>query len=161
MHVKPKDCLLPLTWWTFHEVWFFNIYFVMWQNFEILGSQIKVEWIINIVGVLTSLWCCTPKVENLNLLIKGQIAHQKGSPLMIFLQMKQISLMKIIVCWKQMVISMFMTLNDGMLINILPYFWKLNNFVMWLFPFCVMMNGFFTMGVGWCLFVFWQVSKRG
>jgi hypothetical protein len=81
-------------------------------------------------------------------LIKGQIAHQKGSPLMIFLQMKQISLMKIIVCWKQLVISMFMTLNDGMLINILPYFWKLNNFVMWLFPFCVMMNGFFTMGVG-------------
>jgi hypothetical protein len=66
-----------------------------------------------------------------------------------------------ILCWMQLAISMFMTLNDGMLINMLPYFWKLNNFVMRLFPFCVMTNGFFTMGVGWCLFVFWQVRKRG
>jgi hypothetical protein len=45
---------------------FFNFYFVMWRILEILGSQIKVGWIINIVGVLTSLWCCTPKVENLS-----------------------------------------------------------------------------------------------
>jgi hypothetical protein len=38
LHVKPKHCLLPLTWWKSHELQFPNISFITRQIFEIPGS---------------------------------------------------------------------------------------------------------------------------
>ncbi len=38
LHVKPKHCLLPLTWWKSHELQFPNISFIARQILEILGS---------------------------------------------------------------------------------------------------------------------------
>jgi hypothetical protein len=53
--------------------------------------------------------------------MQEQIAHKKGSPLMIFLWKKQISLMKMIHWWMLLIISMLiMNWNDGwMFMNIL------------------------------------------
>ncbi len=69
LHVKLEIYLLPLTRWNSHEIWFPNISFVAWQFFWIPKSQIEIEQIFNIVGMLTSLWHCKLGVENLNKLV--------------------------------------------------------------------------------------------
>lgn len=46
-----------------------NINICCMSNPWYLGSQIKIEWIFNIVKVLTSLWRCKLAVENLNKLV--------------------------------------------------------------------------------------------
>jgi hypothetical protein len=53
LHVKPKDCALHFIWWQLRETRFPNVSFVAWQILGILGSEIEIEQIFNIVGVLT------------------------------------------------------------------------------------------------------------
>jgi hypothetical protein len=55
--LKPKDCLLPLTWWKSHEIQFPNESFVATQIFEIPTSEIEIERTFNIARMLKSLWC--------------------------------------------------------------------------------------------------------
>jgi hypothetical protein len=55
--MKPKDVVLSLNWWKIHEAWFPNIFFAAWYVFGIHGSQIEIEKIFNVVGMLTSLQC--------------------------------------------------------------------------------------------------------
>jgi hypothetical protein len=38
---KPKDYILPLTWWKLHETRDLNIFFVARQNFKILDLKSK------------------------------------------------------------------------------------------------------------------------
>jgi hypothetical protein len=38
LHMKPKDCALPLTWWPLHEKMFPNVSFVAWQILGIPGA---------------------------------------------------------------------------------------------------------------------------
>ncbi len=64
-HVHP-NYKLPLTWWKAHEAWFLNVALIAHQVFGILGSQIELEHIFIIVGVLTLLQRCKSEVENIN-----------------------------------------------------------------------------------------------
>jgi hypothetical protein len=53
----PIDPFNPFTWWVKHDQQFPNlIYFA--QVMGIIGSQIKIERIFNMAGVITSLKCC-------------------------------------------------------------------------------------------------------
>jgi hypothetical protein len=69
LHVKPKDYMLPLTWWKIHETWFPNVFFVVQQFLGVLGSQIEIDRIFNIIGVLTNFWCCKLGIDNLDKLV--------------------------------------------------------------------------------------------
>jgi hypothetical protein len=51
--------------WKPHETQFPNIFFVIWQIFEIFGSQIKIKIIWSITKVLSNMWCCGLRVDNL------------------------------------------------------------------------------------------------
>jgi hypothetical protein len=66
--VKPKDCILPLTWWKSHEIRFPNVSFVA-RHFEIPRSQIETKRTFSIVGVLTSLWRYKLGVDNFDKLV--------------------------------------------------------------------------------------------
>jgi hypothetical protein len=67
--VKLENYLLPLPGGNSHEIWFPNISFATWQILGIPRSQIEIEQIFNIVGMLTSLWHCNLGGENLNKLV--------------------------------------------------------------------------------------------
>ncbi len=69
LHVKLENYLLPLIGWNSHEIWFPNMSFVAWQILGIPKSQIEIEILFNIVGMLTSLWHCKLGVKNLNKLV--------------------------------------------------------------------------------------------
>jgi hypothetical protein len=55
LHLKPKECALPLIWWQLHETRFPNVSFVAQQIFGILESQIETKQIFIVARVLTSL----------------------------------------------------------------------------------------------------------
>jgi len=44
-------CVDPLTWWRIHETQFPNVSFLVKQILGILGSQIEIERVFNLVGV--------------------------------------------------------------------------------------------------------------
>jgi hypothetical protein len=53
--ISKKDLQSPLVWWKTHESQFPNVGFLARQTFGILKSQIKIERMFSIVGVLISL----------------------------------------------------------------------------------------------------------
>jgi hypothetical protein len=59
-------CVDPLTWWQIHETQFPNVRFFVKQILRILRSQIEIEHVFNLVGVLTTLKCCRLQVDNLD-----------------------------------------------------------------------------------------------
>jgi hypothetical protein len=65
LHVKPKDFMLPLTWWKIHEAQFPNVYF-MSKFCEFLGPKSKLK---DIARVLTSFQCCGLGNDNLDKLV--------------------------------------------------------------------------------------------
>jgi len=81
--MKLKDYLLPLTWWKSHEVRFSNVSFATWQTLGILESHIKIEWIFNIVGMLTRLLCYRLGVNNFNKLVIDMGTFTKIGPIRI------------------------------------------------------------------------------
>ncbi len=47
-------CGNPLTWWCMHEGQFSNVGFLAKQILRIPSSQIEIEWVFSLVGVLTT-----------------------------------------------------------------------------------------------------------
>jgi hypothetical protein len=69
--MKPKDVILPLSWWKTHLGNPISQHFFCGStSFKIHGSHIEIDnFFINVVGVLTSLQHCRLKVNNLNKLV--------------------------------------------------------------------------------------------
>jgi hypothetical protein len=55
MKVSDEECKSPLAWWKTHESQFSYVVFVAQQILGIVGSQIKVEWVFNIVDICTNM----------------------------------------------------------------------------------------------------------
>jgi hypothetical protein len=53
--VVPIDHFSPFTWWAQHEQQFLNLIYFAWQVMGIVHSQIGIERIFSMVGVITSL----------------------------------------------------------------------------------------------------------
>jgi hypothetical protein len=62
-------CVDPLVWWQTHEAQFPNVNFLAKQIFGILGSQIEIKRVFNLVKVLIALRCCHLQMENLDHII--------------------------------------------------------------------------------------------
>ncbi len=62
-------CADPLAWWQMYECQFPNVGFLAKQNFGILSSQIEIEQVFSLVGVLTALRHCYLQVENMDQII--------------------------------------------------------------------------------------------
>jgi len=56
-------------WWKTHEGQFSNVGFLAKQVFGIVGSQIEIEKMFNLIGVLTALKRCHLQVQNLDQII--------------------------------------------------------------------------------------------
>jgi hypothetical protein len=67
--VVPIDLSNPFTWWVKHEQQFANLIYFARQVMGIVGSQIKIERIFNMVGVITSLKRCRHGIENIDILV--------------------------------------------------------------------------------------------
>lgn len=50
-----NEITCPLEWWEKHEVMFPIVGFLAWNFFKIIGSQIEIERIFFLVGILISL----------------------------------------------------------------------------------------------------------
>ncbi len=50
-----NEITCPLEWWERQEVMFPIVGFLAWNFFKIIGSQIEIERILFLVGILTSL----------------------------------------------------------------------------------------------------------
>jgi hypothetical protein len=62
-------CVDPLAWWWIHETQFPNVSLLAKQILKIIGSQIEIECVFNLVDVLTTLRHCRLQVDNLNRII--------------------------------------------------------------------------------------------
>ncbi len=58
LFIVPTSCVDPLVWWCIHETQFPNVGFLAKQILGILGSQIEIECVFNLVNVLTTFQCC-------------------------------------------------------------------------------------------------------
>jgi hypothetical protein len=57
LFIVPIACVDPLACWCIHETQFPNVGFLAKQILGILGSQIEIECVFNLVNVLTTLQC--------------------------------------------------------------------------------------------------------
>ncbi len=57
LFIIPTACVDPLALWCIHEIQFPNVGFLAKQILGILGSQIEIECVFNLVNVLTTLQC--------------------------------------------------------------------------------------------------------
>jgi hypothetical protein len=57
-HVDVKDIKNPPQWWEKHEFKFYVVGFLAKQILRIIGSQIEIERIFSLVGILTCLKRC-------------------------------------------------------------------------------------------------------
>jgi len=62
--VYPKDIKCPLQWWGKHEAMFPIVGFLACQILGIVGSQIKIERIFFLMGILTNLRRCHLQSKN-------------------------------------------------------------------------------------------------
>jgi hypothetical protein len=69
LHVKPKDFIMPLTWWKIHDAQFLNVSSVVQQLLGIHGSYIKTKRIFNIARNLTSFRHYKLGIDNLDKLV--------------------------------------------------------------------------------------------
>jgi hypothetical protein len=80
-----EECKDPLAWWRAHEVHYSYVGFVARQILDIVGSQIEVERVFNIVGICTNLRRSWLGIDNLEMLISiyknwSNDARVGGSP---------------------------------------------------------------------------------
>jgi len=64
--IMPIDPFSPFIWWAKHEQQFPNLAYLTRQVMGIVGSQIEIERIFNMVGVITSLKRCQLGIEILD-----------------------------------------------------------------------------------------------
>jgi hypothetical protein len=62
-------CANPFAWLKTHEDQFLNVGFFVKQVLWILRSEIEIEIVLSLVGVLIALRCCRLQVQNLNQII--------------------------------------------------------------------------------------------
>jgi hypothetical protein len=67
--VDPKDIKCPLQWWGKHETMFPTIGFLACQILGIIGSQIEIERLFSLAGILTNLKKCCLQSKKLQKLI--------------------------------------------------------------------------------------------
>jgi hypothetical protein len=63
LYVSLVTCVEPLAWWRIHETQFPNVRILTKQILGILGSQIEIKCVFNLVGVLTTLKRCTLQLD--------------------------------------------------------------------------------------------------
>jgi uncharacterized membrane protein len=66
---EPTDCENPLMWCVTHQAQFPHVALVAQQILVIVGSQIEIEQIFNLAGVITNLQWSRIGIDNLHRLI--------------------------------------------------------------------------------------------
>jgi len=64
-----EECKDPLAWWRTHEIQFSYVWFVAWQIFGIVGSQIEAKRVFSIASIYTNLQHFWLGIENHEMLI--------------------------------------------------------------------------------------------